>query len=216
MLIRLRKDIAPPVLATDSSKDSLQNNSNSFRSNPESAIDDISVNTQAPSDSLSRGRSANKRFVNKNKRPGAPGSVPGGSSSSSSDRVKPRKSSGEESGSSDYQSAKVDDIPPGIKAILLDTEYFEEYVKTGSAKINMRDMDPIDRLLATSFIESFKTKSNKYTTLLENSSFARTVLPKSRSMEYINNSLQPNIKSVPSSTVGYELASEAWGVRNNT
>ena len=74
-------------------------------------------------------------------------------------------------------------------------------------------MDPVEEMLALSFFESMKTKSNTYETVMDGE-FKKTKLPKARNMRDLMYAMQPKINSAERGTEAYNIAEEAWCVIN--
>lgn len=114
-----------------------------------------------------------------------------------------------------FDSAREEDVPPEIKAQLLDHEFFMDLAHRGKIphNLNTDGMDPVEEMLALSFFESMKTKSNTYETVMDGE-FKKTKLPKARNMRDLMYAMQPKINSAERGTEAYNIAEEAWGVIN--
>lgn len=99
-----------------------------------------------------------------------------------------------------------------VQSLLFDHDYFEEMFAGGVKALNYDEMDDVDKLLAYSFQESFKSSTNESTTVLEAPSLKKTVLPRARTMKELYAFMQPDIQSVPEGTPGHSIATQSWPV----
>lgn len=100
---------------------------------------------------------------------------------------------------------------PAIQAVLHDHDYFAEKSKAGQAFIDENGMDPVDKLIARAFVNSFKTSSKTFQIYLENPNMRKVHVPQARSLRQLQYAMQPPIIS-EGNAAGNALATEAWGV----
>jgi hypothetical protein len=69
----------------------------------------------------------------------------------------------------------------------------------------------LDKLMARSFLNSFKSSSNSYHIYLENPSMKKVQLPFSRSIRHLQYAIQPRFRDdIPAASLN--AVSDAWGV----
>lgn len=160
----------------------------------------------------------NKRFQAKDKRQGSNGEPSSGG---------PVGGKGSRRGNRDNEkdlrveltrARTIDDIPDADKPFLFDSKYVDEAIMKGSATIDMKNMDELDRLLAEAYVEAFKTSNHTFRKVIEpknSRARAKANLPKARSMVALFRAMQPQISTAPPGSSGYKLACEVWPVGYN-
>ena len=104
-------------------------------------------------------------------------------------------------------------IAPEDEQYLTTRYFFEEKVMEGNANIDTSGMDPLDALMAKSFIEAFKTKDGSCDTMVHLHKKRKDVqIPKARNMQNIVDSMKPQISTAVPNTFGFDLAAEVWEV----
>lgn len=105
-----------------------------------------------------------------------------------------------------------DGLDGSVESLLFDNSYFEELFAEGKKSLNYDEMDDVDKLMAYSFQESFKSSTHEATTVVEAPSLKKKVLPRARTMKELYAFMQPDIQSVPEGTPGHSIAVQSWPV----
>lgn len=205
LFAQLRSTVAPPT----------SNDTVSETSSEPSSQDGLSARPSAP-----RPRAMNKRFPAK-KSPGGTFGGAGDGDGAESTFMGNRNGRNRRRGKDDdiepkdvMGSSSADDkVPDQIASQLLDHKYFEDLAARGRLPhiLDTSSMDPIDELLAMTWLESFKSKSHTFQAVLDED-MHRVQLPSPRSMHDIMWAMQPKINSAEKGTEAYEIAEKAWGV----
>lgn len=120
------------------------------------------------------------------------------------------------SGENDKRSRGGGEFDDGLdgsaQSLLFDHDYFEEMFAEGVKTLDYDEMDDVDKLIAYSFQESFKSSTHESTTVLEAPSLKKKVLPRARTMKELYAFMQPDIQSVPEGTPGHSIAVQSWPV----
>lgn len=105
-----------------------------------------------------------------------------------------------------------DGLDGSVQSLLFDHDYFQEMFAGGEKALNYDEMDDVDKLLAYSFQESFKSSTHETTTVVEAPTLKKKVLPRARTMKELYAFMQPDIQSVPEGTPGHLIATQSWPV----
>jgi len=105
-----------------------------------------------------------------------------------------------------------DGLDGSAESLLFDHSYFEEMFAGGVKTLDYEEMDDVDKLMAYSFQESFKSSTHEATTVVEAPSLKKKVLPRARTMKELYAFMQPDIQSVPEGTPGHSIAVQSWPV----
>jgi len=108
---------------------------------------------------------------------------------------------------------QFDDVLDGsAQSLLFDLDYFDKMFSEGRKAFNYGKMDDVDKLVAYTFQESFKSRTDDSTIVLEAPSLKKTVLPRARTMKELYAFMQPDIQSVPEGSPGHLIAVQCWPV----
>lgn len=109
-------------------------------------------------------------------------------------------------------SALSRSLQEAMMTMLFDHEDIEDVIRGGGTELFDEDMDEIEHLFSRAFVEAAKSPNKTFYEVGELPSFRRAQIPQARTMRQLQAFMQPDVRSVPSDTPGYELAERAWGV----
>lgn len=115
----------------------------------------------------------------------------------------------------DSYEEQDEQIPPEIQNQLMDHEFFLKLFREGELPRDTShhtEFDPIDQLLYCAWIESFKSPTHSFKTILDTNERRRVQIKKARSMHDLLHYTQPRIFGAPKGSVAYEIAEDAWSV----
>lgn len=104
------------------------------------------------------------------------------------------------------------DLPPEDKDLIFDDAYWKAFARKGGV-IDTSEMDLVDSLMATAFIESFKSDSGAYHVVTGSTDNVRVTVPKPRTMNQLLHSMEPDVRCSEPGSAGHALGLQAWEVR---